>query len=56
MIYVFLDAQFLQSKNTADTKQNFLFQTVLPVTAIKLVSDGTVELAVHFIIRIKQIE
>ena len=56
MIYIFLDTQFLQSKNTTDTQQYFLFQTVFPVTAIQLVSNGTVELAVHLVIRIKQIE
>ena len=56
MIYIFLDTQFLQSKNTADTEQDFLLQTVFPITAVKLMSDRTVELAVHLIIRIKQIE
>ena len=45
-IYVFLDTQF-RGRDTADTEQDFLFQTVLPITAIKLVSDGAVELAVH---------
>ena len=56
VINIFLDAQLLQRQNTADTQQNLLLQTVFPVTAIQLVSDGTVELTVHFIVCIKQIE
>ena len=53
VIDIFLDAQLLQRQNTTDTEQDFLLQAVFPVTAIQLVSDGTVELAVHFIISIK---
>ena len=56
VINIFLDAQCFQSQDTTDTQQDFLFQTVFPVAAIKLVSDRTVEFAVHFIIRIKQIQ
>ena len=56
VINIFLDAQRFQSQDTTDTQQDFLFQTVFPVAAIKLVSDRTVEFAVHFIIRIKQIQ
>ena len=53
VIDIFLDAQLLQRQNTTDTEQDFLLQAVFPVTAIQLVSDGTVELAVHFIVSIK---
>ena len=56
VINIFLDTQSFQSQDTTDTQQDFLFQTVFPVTTIKLVSDRTVEFAVHFIIRIKQIQ
>ena len=56
VINFFLDTQFLQCQDTTDTEQNFLFQTVFPVTTIKLVSDRTVEFTVHFIVRIQQIE
>ncbi len=56
MINIFLDAQLLQRQDTTDTEQDFLLQTVFPVAAIELVSDGAVELAVHFIVSIKQIE
>ena len=56
VINIFLDTQFLQCQDTTDTKQYFLFQTVFPVTTIELVSNRTVEFAVHFIIRIQQIE
>ena len=38
VIYVFLDTQLLQGKDTADTEQDFLLQTVIPVAAVKLVS------------------
>ena len=53
VIDIFLDAQLLQRQNTTDTEQDFLLQAFFPVTAIQLVSDGTVELAVHFIVSIK---
>ena len=33
-----------------------MLQTVLPIAAVKLVSDGTVELAVHLVVRIEQIK
>ena len=56
MINVFFDAQCFQCQDTTDTQQDFLFQTVFPVATIKLVSNRTVEFAVHFIIRIQQIE
>ena len=56
MINVFFDAQCFQRQDTTDTQQDFLFQTVFPVATIKLVSNRTVEFAVHFIIRIQQIQ
>ena len=56
MINVFFDAQCFQCQDTTDTQQDFLFQTVFPVATIKLVSNRTVEFAVHFIIRIQQIQ
>ena len=56
MINIFLNTQLLQCQDATDTEQNFLFQTVFPVTAIKLVSDRTVEFTIHFIVRIQQIE
>ena len=56
VVHVFLDAQFLQGQHTADTEQDLLFQTVFPVTAIELVSDGAVELAVHLVVGVQQVE
>ena len=56
MINVFFDAQCFQCQDTTDTQQDFLFQTVFPVATIKLMSNRTVELAVHFIICIQQIQ
>ena len=45
-----------QQPDAADAEQDLLLEPVLPVAAVKLVSDGTVELAVHFIICIQQIQ
>ena len=56
VINIFLDTQCLQRQDTTDTQQDFLFQSVFPVATIKLVSDRTVELTVHFIVRIQQIQ
>ena len=56
MVDIFLDTQLLQCQNTTDTKQDFLLQTIFPVATIKLVSDGTVEFAVHFVVRIQQVK
>ena len=56
VIDILLDTQFLQSKNTTDTEQNLLLQTVLPVTTIERVSDRTVELRVHIVVCIEQVK
>ena len=56
VINVLLDTQLLQRQDTADTQQDFLLQTVLPVATIQLVGDAAVELAVQVIVRIQQIE
>jgi hypothetical protein len=56
MINFFLDSQFLQSKHTANTEQNLLLQTILPVATIERVSDGTIVVGVHLVIGIKQIK
>ncbi len=56
VVDVLLDAQLLQSKHTTDTQQNLLLDTVFPVATIERVSDGTVVLAVHFVVSVKQIE
>ena len=56
MIDVFLDAELLQQQHTTDTQQNLLFQTVLPVTTIERVCDGLVEVGVHFIVGIEQVQ
>ena len=56
MIDILLDTQFLQHQDTTDTQQNFLLQTVFPIAAVEDVGDGTVELAVHFVVGIQQIE
>ena len=56
MVNVLLDAELLQQQHTADTEQDFLLQTVLPVAAVEGVSDGTVELGVHLVVSVEQIK
>ena len=56
VIDILLDTHLLQCKHTTDTEQNFLLQAVLPVTTIERVSDRTVELRVHIIICIQEIQ
>ena len=56
MIDIFLDAQLLEQQHTTDTQQNLLLQTVLPVTAIEAVRDGLVEVRVHLVVGIQQVE
>ena len=56
MVNFFFKAQLLQGQNTANTQHHFLFQAVFPVAAVKLVSNGTIEFAVMFIVGIEQIK
>ena len=56
MIDVFLYTKFLECKNTTDTKQNLLFQTVFIVSAIQRVCYRLVKLRVQLVICIEQIE
>ena len=56
VVDILLDAQLLQQQHTTDTQQNLLLQTVLPVTAIERVSDGLVEVGVHLVVGVEQIE
>ncbi len=53
---VTLDSEFLKHQHTADTEKIFLLDTVFPVTAIKLVGNGTVEFGVHLEIGVHQVE
>ena len=36
VIYILLDTKSLQGKHTADTQQDLLLESVLPVSAVKL--------------------
>ena len=56
VIDILLDAEFLQQQHTTDTKQDLLLQAVLPVTTIQGVGDGLVELRVHLIVGVEQIQ
>ena len=35
VVYVFLDAKLLEHEHTANTEQNLLLQTVLPVATVE---------------------
>ena len=56
VINIFLDTKFLQQQHTTDTKQNLLLQTIFPIATIEGVGNGLVEVRVHFIVSIQQIE
>ena len=56
MIEIGVDSKTIEHVYTSDAEQIFLLHTVLPVAAIELVSDRTVEFRVHVEVRIKQIE
>ena len=56
VVDIFLDAQLLQQQHTTNTQQNLLLQAVLPVATIQGVGDGLVELRVHLVVGIQQIE
>ena len=56
VVDILLDAQLLQQQHTADTQQDFLLQTVLPVATIEGVGDGFVKVGVHLVVGIQQIE
>ena len=56
VVYVLLYTELLQCEHTTYTEKNLLLQTVLPVTSIESVCDRTVELRVHVIVCIEEIE
>ena len=55
MIKIGLDAELVKHKHTAYTKEIFLLDTVLPVAAIELVGNLTVELRVTVEVSVEQI-
>ena len=56
VVDILLDTQLLQREHTTDTQQNLLLQAVLPVATIERVSNRAVELTVHLVVSVKQIE
>ncbi|CCY35689.1 unknown [Alistipes sp. CAG:831] len=56
VIDVAVDTQGAQGADTADTEQQLLFQTVLPVTSVEMVGNLTVLGQVVLEVRIEQIE
>src|SRR3712207_3024683 len=56
MVNIFRNTDFLQGKNTTDTQQNLLLETVLPITSIERMGDRTVVLGVHVVVGIEQVQ
>ena len=56
VINILLYAKFFQSKNSANAKQYFLLQTVLPITAVKRVGYWLVKIRIHLVVRIQEIQ
>ena len=56
VIYLFLDAKFLQQQRTAYTEKYLLLETVFPVTTVECVCDRTVKLGVHVVVSVKEVE
>ena len=56
VVDILLNAQLLQQEHTADTQENLLLQTVLPVATIECVGNRLVKLGVHIIVGIQQIQ
>ena len=56
VVNLLLDAELLQSQCTTDSEQDFLLQSVFPLATIEGVGDGLVELRVHLVVSIQQVE
>ena len=56
MVDILRDAELLQQEDTTDTEQEFLLQTILPVTSIELVGDGAIPFAILSNICIEEVE
>ena len=56
VINILLDAKLVEQQHTADAEQVLLFDAVLPVTTIELVSDAAVPLRVAVEVGVEQIE
>ena len=56
MVHIRLDIQFSQGPDSPDTQQNFLFQTIFPISSIQVMRDAPVTFLVIFEIRIQQIQ
>ena len=56
VVHVLLNAEFLQGEDTTDTEEILLLHAVFPVTAIEAVCDAAVELRVHIVVRVEQVE
>ena len=56
MVNVLLDAELLEQKHTANAEKNLLLQAVLPIATIEGMGDGLVELRVHLVVGVEQIQ
>ncbi len=55
VVEICLDAQFIEHEHAADAEQIFLFDAVLPVAAVELMRNLTVEFRVAVKICVEQI-
>ena len=56
MVYILFDTEFLKHKNATNTQKILLLQTVFPITAIKRLCNIAVELGIHVVVGIEQIQ
>ena len=56
MIYIFLNAKFLQHKHTANAKKYLLLESVFPVAAIQCVCYRSVIFRIHVVVCVEKIQ
>ena len=56
MVNIFFDTQFVECNDTTHTEQNFLLDTVFPITSVELVGDLTVPFGVHLVVGVEKVE
>ena len=56
VVDVLADAEFLEHEHAADAEEVFLLEAVLPVAAVEGVGDFAVELGVHLVVGVEEVE
>ena len=56
VVNLLFDTYGTECADTTDTEQQLLFQTVLPVAAVEVVSDAAIVLAVELVVGVEQVE